>query len=112
MSHVPLSLMNRLNKTEPAVSKLWMLRFQRISFQIIEKTNNGTPHIGFDGYRNSPSIKDVTNERKTKANDKVGIKFDGKTPFKTKKELLLSNLETSNTSYSCLGTILRRTDAI
>ena len=37
MSHLPLSLMNRLNKTESAVFKLWMLYFQRISFQIIFK---------------------------------------------------------------------------
>ena len=32
MSHLPLSLMNRLNKTESAVFKLWMLYFQRIFF--------------------------------------------------------------------------------
>ena len=30
-----VSLMNRLSKTESAVYKLWMLYFQRISFQII-----------------------------------------------------------------------------
>ena len=35
MSHLPLSLMNRLNKTESAVFKLWMLYFERISIQII-----------------------------------------------------------------------------
>ena len=35
MSHLPLSLMNRLNKTESAVFKLWMLYFQRLFFQII-----------------------------------------------------------------------------
>ena len=29
MSHLPLSFMNRLNKTESAVFKLWMLYFQR-----------------------------------------------------------------------------------
>ena len=34
MSHLPLSFvfMNRLNQTESAVFKLWMLYFQRISF--------------------------------------------------------------------------------
>ena len=32
MSHLPLSLMNRLSKTESAVFKLWMLYFQRIFF--------------------------------------------------------------------------------
>ena len=32
MSHLPLSLMKRLNKTESAVFKLWMLYFQRILF--------------------------------------------------------------------------------
>ena len=32
MSHLPLSLMNRFNKTESAVFKLWMLYFQRILF--------------------------------------------------------------------------------
>ena len=35
MSHLPLSLMNRLNKAESAVFKLRMVCFQRISFQII-----------------------------------------------------------------------------
>ena len=33
--HLPLSLMNRLNQTESAAFKLWMLCFQRISFQIM-----------------------------------------------------------------------------
>ena len=34
---MPLSLMNRLNKTASAVFKLWMLYFQRILFlQIID----------------------------------------------------------------------------
>ena len=32
MSRLPLSLMNRFNKTESAVFKLWMLYFQRILF--------------------------------------------------------------------------------
>ena len=37
MSHLPLYLMNRLNKTESAVFKLWMLYFQRISFEIMKR---------------------------------------------------------------------------
>ena len=32
MSHVPLSLTNRLNKTESAVFKHWMLYFQKDLF--------------------------------------------------------------------------------
>ena len=36
MLHLPLSLMYRLNQTETAVFKFWMLYFQRISFQINE----------------------------------------------------------------------------
>ena len=32
MSHLPLSLMNRLNKPESAVFKLWMLYFQKDHF--------------------------------------------------------------------------------
>ena len=40
MSHLPSSLMNRLNKTESAVFKLSMLYFQTISFQIIQMQNN------------------------------------------------------------------------
>ena len=35
MSHLTLSLMNKLNKTKSAVFKLWMLYFQMITFQII-----------------------------------------------------------------------------
>ena len=38
MSHMPLSLINRLNKTESAIFKLWMLCFQRISFQIMSNS--------------------------------------------------------------------------
>ena len=30
MSYLPVSLMNRLNQTDSAVFKLWMLYFQRI----------------------------------------------------------------------------------
>ena len=32
MSHLPLSSMNRLNKTESAIFQLWMLYFQKILF--------------------------------------------------------------------------------
>ena len=32
---LPLSLMNKLNQTEPVVFKAWMLYFQRINFHII-----------------------------------------------------------------------------
>ena len=39
MSHLPVSLMNRLNQTVSAVFKLWMLYFQRIPFSdYFEKT--------------------------------------------------------------------------
>ena len=34
-STIDISLMNRLNQTESAIFKLWMLYFQRIPFQII-----------------------------------------------------------------------------
>ena len=34
MTHLLLSLMDRLNKTESAIFKLWMLCFQRISFRL------------------------------------------------------------------------------
>ena len=45
MSHLPLSLLNRLNKTESAVFILWMLYFQRISFQIMLKFFPSTGHF-------------------------------------------------------------------
>ena len=35
MSHLPLSFTNRLNQTESAAFKLWMLHVQSIFFQII-----------------------------------------------------------------------------
>ena len=35
MSHLPISLMNRLNLTESAVFKMWIQYFQKISFEII-----------------------------------------------------------------------------
>ena len=38
MSHLPLSLMNRLNQTVSADFKLWVLYFRMISFQIIMST--------------------------------------------------------------------------
>ena len=38
MSHLTLSLMNRLHKTESAIFKLWMLCSQRMSFQIIQNS--------------------------------------------------------------------------
>ena len=36
MSHLPLSLMNRLSQTESAVFKLWMPYFQMISFRLFK----------------------------------------------------------------------------
>ena len=45
MSHLPLSLLNRLNKTESAVFILWMLYFQRISFQIMLRFFPSTGHF-------------------------------------------------------------------
>ena len=36
MSHLSISLMYRINKTESAIFKIWMLYFQRVLFQIIE----------------------------------------------------------------------------
>ena len=40
MSHPPvrLSLLNRLSQTESAIFKLWRLYFQKITFQIIERS--------------------------------------------------------------------------
>ena len=54
------------------------------------ESNYGAPHIVFDGY-NGPSVKDVTHERRSKGNRRVEIKFDNKTPCRTKKEVFLSN---------------------
>ena len=43
---MPLSLMNRLNKTASAVFKLWMLYFQRILFlQIIDEKHQIHPEM-------------------------------------------------------------------
>ena len=36
MSHLPVSLMNRLNQTESAIFKLWMMYFQRIPFRLFD----------------------------------------------------------------------------
>ena len=38
---MPLSLMNRLNKTESAIFKFWMLCFQMISFRLLRDTLSG-----------------------------------------------------------------------
>ena len=40
MSHLPLSLMNRLNnEIESAISKRWMLCFQKIASDYLDKIN-------------------------------------------------------------------------
>ena len=55
MSHLPLCLMNGLNKTESAVFSLWMLYFQRIfSPDYLEIITAGVVPCG--GPKKSPSI--------------------------------------------------------
>ena len=56
MSHLPLSLMNRLNKTESAVFTLWMLCFLRIFFPSdYYQTDRGRTHRSIIGH--TPKIK-------------------------------------------------------
>ena len=50
MSHLPLSIMDRLNKTESAVFKLWLLYFQKIFFFQIIYILNTNPNM--NGYMN------------------------------------------------------------
>ncbi|KAH3863825.1 hypothetical protein DPMN_026825 [Dreissena polymorpha] len=49
--------------------------------------------VVFNGYGGGASTKDVTHKRRTKGIIGAEIKFDDKTPFKTKKMSVLSNVE-------------------
>ena len=74
-------------------------------YACLVKCYYGSPYIVFDGYQGGPSIKDVTHERRSKGNVGVEIKFDGKTPFRTKKELLLTNQKNKQLFIICWGII-------
>ena len=69
------------------------------------KCNFGSPYIVFDGYQGGPSIKDVTHERRSKGNVGVEIKFDGKTPFRTKRNCFSPIKKTNSCSLICWGMI-------
>ena len=49
------------------------------------------PVIAFDSYSELPAIKDVTHLRRTKGIVSPNINFTPTMPFKTKKELFMSN---------------------
>ena len=66
----------------------------------------GKCHVVFDGYENGPSIKDVTHQRRTKGLRGTKIKFNKSTPFKTKKELFLTNTENKQDFINMLGKYL------
>lgn len=67
------------------------------------KANYGSAHVVFDGYCNGPSVKDVTHERRTKGTVGTRVQFDFRTPFKTKKETFLSNVENKQNFIDMLG---------
>ena len=69
------------------------------------KCNFGSPYIVFDGYQGGPSIRDVTHERRSKGNVGVEIKFDGKTPFRTKRNCFSPIKKTNSCSLICWGII-------
>ena len=66
----------------------------------------GKCHVVFDGYESGPSIKDVTHQRRTKGLKGTKINFSASTPFKTKKELFLTNIENKQNFINMLGKYL------
>ena len=75
-------------------------------YVVLVQSNYGRAHIVFDGYINGPSTKDVTHERRRKGVIGTKVNFDAKTPFKTKKEIFLSNHENKQNFINLLGTYL------
>ena len=69
--------------------------------------NYGLPHIVFDGYNNGPTTKDITHARRTKGVVGTRVIFDGRTTFKSKKELFLSNQENKQDFVNLLGLHLK-----
>ena len=69
--------------------------------------NYGQPHIVFDGYNNGPTTKDTTHLRRTKGVVGTRVIFDGRTTFKSKKELFLSNQENKHDFINLLGSHLK-----
>ena len=60
MSHLPLSLMNKLNKTKSTVFKLWMLYFQRIVLKIICSKGKQVPRIYQKKHQTkSPKVREM-----------------------------------------------------
>jgi hypothetical protein len=62
--------------------------------------------IVFDGYGNGPSTKDHTHQRWTKGIVGTKVYFNEDTPFKSKKDLFLGNVENKKTNRTSLLIIL------
>ena len=82
--------------------------FQQIckEYTNLVERNYGKCHVVFDGYQNGPSIKDVTHQRRTKGLTGTKINFNENTPFKTKKDVFLSNNENKQNFINMLGKVL------
>lgn len=66
----------------------------------------GQPHIVFDGYNNGPSTKDAAHCRRSRGLLETRTLFSADTPFKTKKQMFLSNHENQQHFISLLSVFL------
>ena len=63
--------------------------------------------VVFDGYGNGPSTKDHTHQRRTKGIVGTKVYFNEDTPFKSKKDLFLGNVENKQNFITLLANHLR-----
>jgi hypothetical protein len=77
---------------------------------IFETSSDSNAIVVFDGYGNGPSTKDHTHQRRTKGIVGTKVYFNEDTPFKSKKELFLGNVENKQNycgnQYSCDNTAI------
>ena len=59
--------------------------------------------VVFDGYGNGPSTKDHTHQRRTKGIVGTKVYFNEDTPFKSKKDLFLGNVENKQNFITLLA---------
>lgn len=63
--------------------------------------------VVFDGYGNGPSTKDHTHQRRTKGIVGTKVYFNEDTPFKSKKDLFLGNVENKQNFITLVANHLR-----
>ena len=78
----------------------------KVSFPDRVPLDNPSTIVGFDGYSNGPSTKDITHVRRNMGIVGTPVRFTNGTPFRSSKDSFLKNVENKQNFMYLLGTYL------